>query len=1202
MQQNPVAQSHWIQTFGSLQIHSAGDSSHLRGEKPRSLLAYLVLHPRSLHRREMLADMLWPDAPPRRVRRNLSDVLYRLQKVIGPGWLRIDDDTLAFRSDTDLWVDVWEFDRLIEAGETVSCQKAVDLYQGDLLPEIDEEWILPERELRRSQYLAALETLYTHHEVQGKLQQALLYARRLIVAEPLHEPAHQAYLRLLGRLKRFSEAAAHYEYLSTLLRAELNTGPMAETRAILQALERERDLEETPAVAEEMKPFIGRKKERTAALTAVESMLKGSGGILAVEGEAGIGKSRLLWEVMAGARWRGAVVLEGHASETPRASPFSPLVEALTTLIHSPRGQQFEADLGEEVAGALTPLAIPWRTREPPPEALTQQAGRRFYHALQQLGETLARSTPTVLALDDLHWADPALWEALRAFGLGFARHGGLLILAYRRPGIETLPGWKTIQDWDRDGLLKTLALEPLSVDEVAQFIAGTMEVDPIQVHAWTAGNPFFIQEWLAGPASKPPTNRSAIAFRLQSLSPSARSALECAAILGRNVPYGLWMGLTGLAPLELADLGDELIARQWLFPSTDGYAFVHDLLRSAVYEEIEPLRRRKLHERTAGVHQSLEPDNLRSRAFHLDRAGLVPQAAAAYQRAGDQELDRFAYREAQAAFERSLALLPSVPTVERMQVLLSLAWAFDVLGEREREFAVLAEALAGVRQTRHKALELRTLLATGRAMTQTYQYAQADEQLLHALELARKLRDRVNQTEAYLLLGTNKTGLLSTREAMKYYRRALKLAQRTSSLSQEARALRGIGISTRESGMPAGAIRWLEQALEVERRIGDRLGETVTQSNLVTVYYDLGAWDRLMAVAGEIQPRVDALGYRYNAGYLRHLHGLALYNLGDHSGARQQFLDAERDFEATGASTTFVTAALGLIAEDEGNPVEALQLYRRALASIEESERKRELPVLHLDLGALLWRLGQPKEAIAYLEAARAAWPENQEPISLLKSEAFLGLAKLAVDERSEAGQLASRGWAAFEAGVPTGEKPQGWLWALYLLLTGLEQHESAQVVLRATYVELQRQARAISSPEHRQNFFSKVPLNRAIVDVYDQITKPVRRLTVPIARREASLGRSLRADEYVAVNWTIHAPEDEAIADKTEQRHYRLKRLLSEAERQGAAPTDDDLARALGVSRRTILRDMQVLSGEILHPPTRRRKAGSKAGFLSQ
>ena len=557
----------------------------MKGEKARNLVAYLVLHPRILHRREVLADILWPDAPPERVRRNLSDLLYRLQKTIEPEWLTIDDETIALHPNANLWVDVWDFDSLITSKDDGNLQKAVELYAGDLIPEIYDEWILTERELRRSQCLSALETLSANYEARGNLQQALIYTRRLILTEPLHEPAHQSYLRLLGRLRRFGEAVAHYEYLRNLIKSELNSEPMAETRAIIHSLERERDLENAPFVVEETRPFIGRKTERAAALTVVEAMLNGKGGLLTVEGEAGIGKSRLLREIAAGSSWRGAAVLQGQASETPGASPFSPLDEALAPLINSPHGKQLETLLANETLALLAPLNPKWNSKAVSYDKPPEQEGKHFYNALNLFGETLARLTPVVLILDDLHWATPVLWECLRSFALGFARYGGLLILAYRRPEIEKLSGWETIQTWDRDGLLRTISLKPLNIEEVAQFVGETTNGDPAEIRAWTGGNPFFINEWLADPNLKRPTNRSAISLRLQTLTPNAKSALESASILGENIPFHLWTEISDFPPLALAGLSDELMAHHWLRPSTEGFAFAHDLIRSAVYD-----------------------------------------------------------------------------------------------------------------------------------------------------------------------------------------------------------------------------------------------------------------------------------------------------------------------------------------------------------------------------------------------------------------------------------------------------------------------------------------------------------------------------------------------------------------------------------------------------------------------------------------
>jgi hypothetical protein len=171
-------------------------------------------------------------------------------------------------------------------------------------------------------------------------------------------------------------------------------------------------------------------------------------------------------------------------------------------------------------------------------------------------------------------------------------------------------------------------------------------------------------------------------------------------------------------------------------------------------------------------------------------------------------------------------------------------------------------------------------------------------------------------------------------------------------------------------------------------------------------------------------------------------------------------------------------------------------------------------------------------------------------------------------------------------------GEDPQSWLWALHGLLTSLDHLEDATAILRAAYAELQRQAQSISDPELRRGFFERVPLNRRIVMAHDQLAGAPRELSVRLARADVPLGRALRADEFVQVQWTLSAPEDESIADKAARRRHRLKRLLAEAQQQGGAPTDDDLAQALGVSRRTILRDMQSLALDVLGLQTRRRK----------
>ncbi|NJN44228.1 MAG: AAA family ATPase [Anaerolineae bacterium] len=171
----------------------------------------------------------------------------------------------------------------------------------------------------------ALENLGVHQESAGDLQQALLTTRRLILVEPFHEPAHAMYLRLLGRLQRYGEALAHYDYFRQLLKTELDAEPLSETQHLIQVLEQERALTATPLTTKEHSLFIGRVVERATLLEAIEGMLQGKGGMIAVEGEPGIGKSRLLREISSSARWRGATVLQERQPRPRKLLPFQHL-------------------------------------------------------------------------------------------------------------------------------------------------------------------------------------------------------------------------------------------------------------------------------------------------------------------------------------------------------------------------------------------------------------------------------------------------------------------------------------------------------------------------------------------------------------------------------------------------------------------------------------------------------------------------------------------------------------------------------------------------------------------------------------------------------------------------------------------------------------------------------------------------------------
>ncbi|MCX7839434.1 MAG: AAA family ATPase [Anaerolineae bacterium] len=1183
-----------IQLFGALHVTEGKRVLNMGSGRAASLLAYLVLHPHTRHTRERLAEILSPDTSPERVRRNFSDALYRLRSTLGARWLAIEGETLALNSGPDLWVDVWEFERLAARQDLAALETAAALYKGDLLPEIYDDWILLPRLALQEKYFSILESLAAEYEAQNDLPRALSYARQLISADPLRESAQQTFLRLLGRLKRRAQALAHYEYVRQLFQTELGVEPLAETQTLVEAIQREAETAPTTPFVIERTRFVGRTLERARGVERIEQTLAGHGGLLSIEGEAGIGKSRLLRELALSAQWRGATTAYGAANEYPSASPFSPIADALQSFLHRTGATKLENLIPSETLAALGSLYAPWRALAVLPELPPVQARQRFQHSFINLMQTLARRAPLVLMLDDLHWADAALWDLLDALAPHASTSPLLLLLAYRRPEIERNAGWEVLQRWERAGYLKTITLQPLNVQEVSQLLPTAERVDAARVFALTGGNPFYITEYLSREADAP--NLDPIRTRTSTLSASARAALEAAAVLGEHVAFRLWSVVAQASPVALAAASEELTNRYLVQPTDAGYAFAHDVIRAAVYDQIKPVQRRELHSRAADALATFDPENWRARAFHLERAERRAEAAEAYQRAGAQALAQFAFRDAQTALEHSLTLLPPTPSQARIEAELALARALDALGNRAQQAEVLAQARADARALQHQALLLQALVLSGRVTTLSGQVVQAAAMYDEALALARTLGDARQEFEVLFWRGDLAMRRGELNDARVFYGQALALARQTANRQGEARALRGMGTLTRQEGDPEKALELHHQALAIHRELRDMYSEAVTMLNVLGSLYDLGAWDRLLTTARETIALCESLDHYPGVGVARHLLSLGAYAIGDYETARELLPQVAVDFQATGdrRNVGLTWNTLGLVEFDAGNVERARELYLQALAIAREIQAATERGYVLHDLGVLCLTTGEAETARDHLAAACEIWKEQGNLFLQRKSEAYLGLAYLALNERARAMALAEQGLASLRGDALRGELPQGWHWALYRLLHGLHRPADAHAALRAAYQEVQRQGLAIGDHAMRQRFFERVPLNRAILTAYEEnIAATQTRLVVTLARCDAPLGRSLQPSERVTVHWTVNAPEDEAIRGKTARRRHRLQRLLAEAHAQNAAPTDEDLARALGVSRHTILRDMATLAKRGEKTSTRKRKA---------
>ena len=448
-------------------------------------------------------------------------------------------------------------------------------------------------------------------------------------------------------------------------------------------------------------PLVGRDEEIAILMRRWERARRGDGQLVLIVGEPGLGKSRLIEEFHARLREAPHTWVEWSCSQLLQNTPLHPIAEWGRIRFGTPdvsaevRLAELETTLAQvklepaENLPLLAPLLdipIP-KERIPALEPVVLR--RRQLAALSNWVMAGARTQPVVLALEDVHWADPTTLEFIRSI----AERGGqasLLVLITARP--EFRPAWLMRSHHT------TTSLGPLDPSQVRDMVAelsarhalSNQVVDGVAER--TGGVPLFVEEVTrlllergeqGGIQAIPPTLQQSLMARLDRLGP-AREVGQIGAVIGRGFFYRLLRDVAGMedAPLQAAleKLADaDILLVQGLPPDSD-YRFKHALIQDAAYENLLKSRRQVLHRRVAEAlldHTSTaaaEPELL---AHHFTQAGEIEAAIEWWGKAGQQSVERSALVEAAEQFTRALAqvtTLPATPKLRREQIKLQVA------------------------------------------------------------------------------------------------------------------------------------------------------------------------------------------------------------------------------------------------------------------------------------------------------------------------------------------------------------------------------------------------------------------------------------------------------------------------------------------------------------------------------------------------
>ena len=486
--------------------------------------------------------------------------------------------------------------------------------------------------------------------------------------------------------------------------------------------------------------------EREPALATLEGLRTAAategGRLVFVEGEAGIGKTSLL------ARFReaapaGSTTLLGSCDPLSTPRPLGPLV-----------------DIADDLDPAFAALIHEGASRD---------------DILAGLLAALRRREGITLLLDDLHWADDATLDALRFVGRRIDSTHALVVGTYRDDEVgRQHPLRVVVGDLATSSAVRRLPLQALSVSSVGELARDT-NLDPVELHRLTGGNPFYVTEVIAGaPARIPATVRDAVLARAARLSPPARRTLEAAAIIGPTVDPAL------LERVVEAPRAEECLAKGLLVTDGQRYAFRHEVAREAILGATDPGARISLHARVLDALQVTPGDgvSLARLAHHADGAGDREAVLRYAPEAGRQAIAAGSHREAAAQFARAVRFAGNLEPADRAALLYDYGVQQAIVARYDTGINALAEAAAIWHRMGDARREGAALAEMSKHLVASGRNAEAEDASRRAIEVVEPLPDGPEKVEAMSAQAYLRMLDRDNTEAAELARRAIEMGQ----------------------------------------------------------------------------------------------------------------------------------------------------------------------------------------------------------------------------------------------------------------------------------------------------------------------------------------------------------------------------------------------------------------------------------------
>jgi tetratricopeptide (TPR) repeat protein len=622
--------------------------------------------------------------------------------------------------------------------------------------------------------------------------------------------------------------------------------------------------------------LVGRERELAQTRALWQKAVGGEGQTLLISGEPGIGKTRLVRELVTRVQVAGGWVLEGECYQEG-FGPYAPFAQILRRAFAD--GTEDGFGLPDFVLADLLTLSPALRLRYPdlpPNPPLDPKAEQlRLFENVVAFCAALSERAPLLLVLEDAHWADGGTLSLLRHLARRTRQQRVMIVATYREVELDAAhPLHEVLLDLERRRLATRLKLMRLGREGTRDMLAALLAEDITEelldgIHRETEGNPFFIEEvckaivesgqlrfeggrWHRPSVEElgiPQSVRLAIQSRVGRLPQQVRDTLTLAAVVGREFDFDTLIAtgfaggdealVTALERSEHAQLISELSGG-----AGGTFSFTHALIPATLAEGLSGLRRRRLHRRVAEAIETLHPHDggrVGSLAHHYSQAGVEDKAVHYLAKAGDHARASYANQDAIRYYSQALEYLPG-DAPRRLDLLAARAQVYDLVADWGAQRTDLEAMLALARALGDDARHCDALTALADCLHNTG-IPGCREPAERAVEVAREMGDALREGRALRFLGAHDYATGHYARSRSTLEAALARLQEAAFPGESAACLSLLSVTLGAVNEPAAALEAAERAAALSRKAGDRRQEATSLRRIAVIHNRQGEY-----------------------------------------------------------------------------------------------------------------------------------------------------------------------------------------------------------------------------------------------------------------------------------------------------------------------------------------------------------------------